>query len=101
MVSYCDYWMSVVRRPSFIVRHQQLLQRTSPPKLLAGFLPNLTGMILIWSSLIIVQMVMVCCISRSHRLKRVFEMKTLKIFLSLIKRGFSKKASPRALIYGM
>ena len=30
MVSYCDRWMSVVRR-------QQLLQTTSPPKLLAGF----------------------------------------------------------------
>ena len=30
MVSYCDRWMSVVRR-------QQLLQTTSTPKLLAGF----------------------------------------------------------------
>ena len=30
MVSYCDCCMSVVRR-------QQLLQRTSPPKRLAGF----------------------------------------------------------------
>ena len=30
MVSYCDHWMSVVRR-------QHLLQTTSPPKLLAGF----------------------------------------------------------------
>ena len=40
MVSYCDRLMSVVRR-------QQLLQATSPPKLLAGFLPNLVGMILI------------------------------------------------------
>ena len=29
MVSYCDRWMSVVRR-------QELLQMTSPPKLLAG-----------------------------------------------------------------
>ena len=33
MVSYCDCVMSVVRR-------QQLLQRTSFPKLLAGFWPN-------------------------------------------------------------
>ena len=40
MVSYCDHWMSVVRR-------QQLLQRTGPPKLMAGFIPNLAGMILI------------------------------------------------------
>ena len=47
---------------------QQLLQRTSP-KLLAGFLSNLVLMILIWPSLIIVQMVPVHCISRSHRLK--------------------------------
>ena len=30
IVSYCDRWMCVVRR-------QQLLQTTSPPKLLAGF----------------------------------------------------------------
>ena len=61
MVSYCDCWMSAVSR-------QQLLQRTSP-KLLAGFLPNLAAMIIIWPSIIIVQMVMVRCISRSHRLK--------------------------------
>ena len=33
------------------------------------FLPNLAGIILIWPSLIIVQMVMVHCIFRSHRLK--------------------------------
>ena len=39
MVSYCDHWMSALRR-------QQLLQRTSH-KLLAGFLPNLAGMILV------------------------------------------------------
>ena len=39
MVSYCDRWMSVVRR-------QQLLKRTSLPYLLAGFRPNLAGMIL-------------------------------------------------------
>ena len=93
MVSYCDHWMSLVRRPSSTVRRQQLLQRTSP-NVLAGFLPNLAGMILIWSSLILVQMVMVRCISRSHRLKKDFEMKTLKIFLS-------ETTSPRALIFGM
>ena len=82
MVSYCDRWMPVVRCEACFVRHKQLLQRTSPPKLLAGFLPNLAGMILIWPSLIIVQMVLVCCISRSHRLKIDFRDKTLKIFLS-------------------
>ena len=37
--SYCDNWISVIRR-------QQLLQRTSP-ELLAGFLTNLAGIILI------------------------------------------------------
>ena len=62
MVSYCDRWMSVVHRASPFVRRQQLLQRTSPPKLLAGFLPNFAGMILTWPSLEIVQMVMVLCI---------------------------------------
>ena len=31
------YPSSVVQRASCVVRHQQLLQRTSPPKLLAGF----------------------------------------------------------------
>ena len=51
-----------------VVRRLQLLQMTSPPKLLAGFSPNLTGMILIWPSLIIVLMFLVRCISRSHRL---------------------------------
>ena len=47
---------------------QQLLQKTSP-KLLAG----LNGMILIWPSLKIVQMVPILCISRSHRLKIDFK----------------------------
>ena len=50
MMSYCDRWMSVVR-------HQQLLQRTSPPKLLAGFSQNLAGIIFIWPSVIVFQMV--------------------------------------------
>ena len=36
-MSYCDGWISIVRR-------QQLLKRTSP-KLMAGFLPNLSEMI--------------------------------------------------------
>ena len=75
MVSYCDHLMSVVHR-------QQLLQRTSP-KLLAGFRPNLVGMILIWPSLKIVQMVLVQRVTRSH---------TLKI---------SETTRPRALIFGM
>ena len=56
MVSYCDFWSVVV------VRRQQLLQRTFPHQLLAGFGPNLAGMILIWSSIIIVQKVPVRCI---------------------------------------
>ena len=34
------------------------------PKLLAGFLPTLAGIILIWSSLIIVQMIPICCIKK-------------------------------------
>ena len=37
MMSYCDCWMSVVRRvPCVVRRHQLLLQRTSP-KRLTGF----------------------------------------------------------------
>ena len=56
-----------------VVRRQQLLQRTSPSELLAGFLPNLVGMIFIWPSLKIVQMVTVDCISRSQRLKIDFQ----------------------------
>ena len=74
MVSYCDCGMSVVRR-------QQLLQKTSYPKLLAGFRPNLAGMILIWPSLIIVQMVSVHCISRSNRLKIYFQDENFKTLL--------------------
>ena len=50
----------------------------SPPILLAGFLPNLTGMILILPSLIIVQMVMVRCISRSNWLKIDFRDENFK-----------------------
>ena len=54
---------------------------TSPPKLLVGFWPNMAGMILIWSSLMIVQIFEVCCISRSHRLKIDFRDETFKNIL--------------------
>ena len=72
----------IVGCPSSVVnRRQILLQSTPPPKLRAAFfLPNLAEMILIWSSLIIVQMVSVHCIFRAYRLKKSFEMKTLKFF---------------------
>ena len=39
------------RRASCVVRRQQLLQRSSSPKLLGQFLPNFTGMVLGWSSI--------------------------------------------------
>ena len=81
MVSYCDHWMSVVRRVSSVVRRQQLLLRTSPPTLLGGFVSNLTEMILIWPSLKIVQMVLVHCISRSGKLKIDFQYKNFKNLL--------------------
>ena len=60
------------------MHRQQLLQRTSSPKLLAGFYLNLVGMILIWPSLKIVQMVPVHCISRSHGLKIDFQDENFK-----------------------
>ena len=63
---------------SSVVRRQQLLQRTSPSKLMTGFLPNLTEIILIRSSLV---MVMVCCISRSHMLKIFFQDENFKNLL--------------------
>ena len=47
----------IVGCPPCVVRRERLLQRESPPKLLAGFLQNIAGMILIWPSLIIVQKV--------------------------------------------
>ena len=50
-------------------------------KLLPGFLPNMAGMVLIWHSLIIVQMVLVRCIPRSHRLKIDFQDENFKNFL--------------------
>ena len=78
MLSYCDSWMSVVRLASCVMCRQQLIQRTSFPKLLGGFLPNLAEMILTWPSLIIVQMVLVQYISRSHRLKIGFQDENLK-----------------------
>ena len=64
-VSYCDCWMSVLCHPLSGVCRQQLLQRTSP-KLLAGFCPNITGMIREWpsSDSVIVQMVPVHCLFR-------------------------------------
>ena len=66
---------SVVRRASSVVNN--FFQRTSP-KLLTGFIPNLEEMILIWPSLIIVQMIMVRCISRSHRLNVDFKEENFK-----------------------
>ena len=57
-------------------------------------LPNFAGIILTWPSLIIVQMVMVPCISRSHRLKIDFRDESFKIFLS-------ESTRPKALIFGM
>ena len=80
IMSYCDCWMSVVRR-------QQLLQRTSPPKLLVGFKLNLVGMILIWSTLKIVQMVLLHCIARPHRGKRDFQDENFKKSFSLKPQG--------------
>ena len=56
------------------------VQRTSP-KLLTGFCQNLAGMILIWPSLIIVQLVLVHNISRSHSLKIDFRDKNFKNLL--------------------
>ena len=41
---------------------------------------NLTGIILIWPSLIIVQMVLVRCIFKSHRLKIDFQNETFNIW---------------------
>ena len=69
MMGYCR---------SSVMRRKHLLQRTYPPKLQAGFLPNFSGMFLMWPSLIIVQMVMVRCISRSHRLKIDFRDENFK-----------------------
>ena len=77
----------IVECPLCIVHHQQLLQRTSPPKLLAGVLPNLAGMVLTWPSLIIVQKVMVRCISKSHRLKIDFRDENFKKSSSLKPQG--------------
>ena len=42
----------IVECPLCVVCRQQLLQKTSPPKILAGFCQNLAGMILVWPSLI-------------------------------------------------
>ena len=36
-MSYCDHWMSVGCRPLCVAHRQQLLQMTSPPKLMTGF----------------------------------------------------------------
>ena len=77
--------------PLWLLDVSGLSSTTSPPKLLAGFLPNLAGMILIWPSLIIVQMVLVRCISRSHRQKIDFRDENF----------LSETTRHRALIFGM
>ena len=43
-VSYCDHPVSGVRRQSSVVRRQQFIQSTSPPKLLDQFQNNFTQM---------------------------------------------------------
>ena len=71
-----DRWMSVVRRAMYVVvRRQQLLQRTSPPKLLVVF----------------DQMVLD---NRSHRLKIDFQDENFKNL-------FSETTMPRALIFSV
>ena len=71
MVSYCDRWMSV--------KHcQQLLQKTSPPKLLAGFGPDFAGMIPYIALLKNCSDGSGSCISRSHRLKVDFQDENFK-----------------------
>ena len=64
----------IIGCPLCVVPRQQLLKRTS-----LDFLPNLAGIILIWPSLISVQMVMVHCIFRSHRLKIDEKFKTILV----------------------
>ena len=91
--SYCDRWMSDIHHAPCGVCHQQLLQRTSPPKLLAGFLPNLVGRILIWPSLKIVQIFPIHCISSSQRLKIDFQDESFK--------KSSGTTRPRTLILAM
>ena len=76
-----------------VVRRPQLLRRTSP-KVLAAFLPNLAEMMLIRAFLIIVQMVVVPCISRSHRLEIGFRDENCKNHLV-------QNHRPRNLIFGM
>ena len=68
MVSYCDRWMSVVRRASWIVRRLSKGHLLNYWLDLAKFGRNDPYM----ASLKVVQTVLVCCISRSHRLKIVF-----------------------------
>ena len=58
-LSYCDNWMSVVHRLLSTIASKDI-------SVLAGFCPNLAGRNLIWPPLMIVQMVLVCSISRSH-----------------------------------
>ena len=67
----------VIGRRSSVVRLQQLLQMTFP-KLLNELLPNLTGMTLLWLSLLLDQMVPVRCMFRSHRLKMDFRDENFK-----------------------
>ena len=72
MVSYCVLWMSVVHCPLCVVCRQQLLQRTSPPKLLADCITKLGRNDPLWPSLIVIQMIMERCLSGSHWLRMDF-----------------------------
>ena len=87
MVSYCDRWMSVVRRASSVVRRQQLLQRTS---LTTGWILGILGRNDPYMALLKdCSKVPAHCISRSHRVKIDFQDENFKIF-------FSETTRPRA-----
>ena len=64
----------------YIGLYREIMKTSSRLKPVPGYLSILAEMILIWSFLIMVQMVQVCCIFRSHKLKIDFQI----IFLNLL-----------------
>ena len=75
------------RASSVVVRRQQLLQKTSPDNYWLDFDLNLAVTILVLPSMKIVQMVLVRCISRSHKLKIDFRDETFKTYSCLKPQG--------------
>ena len=73
--SYCLGIVSAVHLSVCLSVHKFFLQKTSPQKLLTGFLPNFTGMFIRWSSFKFLQII-VCHGNQSKKPLKIFSFQT-------------------------